>query len=262
MPFAGQKRNLLAPLRELISELPASTVFVDLFGGSGLLSRTCKDLHPTAKVVYNDYDNYCERLAHIAETEELRIALLPIVMSNPKRERCKNVDEIVDVVRQHLAATGYVDWITLSVWVLFSNNYAYSIEELRTTQLYNAIVRYSIPVNSVAQYLDGLDIVREDWRELLARYRDDPNALFLLDPPYLGTRCDGYQDSTWNSDDYAELLASIPNNRYIYFTSSKLDFVPMLQRLVPNSPFTGASCYTRSSYCGGGRNIEAMYYKL
>jgi len=44
---------------------------VDLFGGSGLLSYCAKRANPQSCVIYNDYDNYCERLARIEQTNEL-----------------------------------------------------------------------------------------------------------------------------------------------------------------------------------------------
>lgn len=77
LPFAGQKRRWLKQLEPIIRSLPSNTIFVDVFGGSGLVSRLCKDVHPTARVIYNDYDNYSERLHHIAETEQLRQEIGP-----------------------------------------------------------------------------------------------------------------------------------------------------------------------------------------
>jgi len=51
--------------------LPDDSVIVGLFGGLGLLSHTAKQLNPKAKVVYNDFDNYTERLNRIDQTNEL-----------------------------------------------------------------------------------------------------------------------------------------------------------------------------------------------
>ena len=46
-------------------------VFVDLFGGSGLLSHITKRERPDATVIYNDHDNYRERLENISRTNAL-----------------------------------------------------------------------------------------------------------------------------------------------------------------------------------------------
>ncbi len=45
---------------------------IDVFGGSGLLSHVAKGLKPKAKVIYNDFGGYAERLNHITETNQLR----------------------------------------------------------------------------------------------------------------------------------------------------------------------------------------------
>ena len=44
------------------THLPESTVFVDLFGGSGLLSHITKRCKPEATVIYNDFDNYHKQM--------------------------------------------------------------------------------------------------------------------------------------------------------------------------------------------------------
>ena len=62
LPFQGQKRNFLKQFKEGLQEFDKSTIFVDLFGGSGLLSHCIKQQSPNARVVYNDYDNFSERL--------------------------------------------------------------------------------------------------------------------------------------------------------------------------------------------------------
>lgn len=46
LPFVGQKRMFAKPFIEVIKQYPKGTVFVDLFGGSGLLSHITKHYHP------------------------------------------------------------------------------------------------------------------------------------------------------------------------------------------------------------------------
>ena len=49
-----------------------------MFGGSGLLAHTAKRAKPKARVIYNDYDNYSERLANIDSTNALRREMIEI----------------------------------------------------------------------------------------------------------------------------------------------------------------------------------------
>ena len=41
LPFVGQKRMFAREFIKVLGQFPDSTVFVDLFGGSGLLSHIC-----------------------------------------------------------------------------------------------------------------------------------------------------------------------------------------------------------------------------
>lgn len=77
LPFQGQKRFFIQQFAGQIAQYPSDSTFIDLFGGSGLLSRVCKDIHPSARVLYNDHDHYSDRLALIPQTETIRQRLLP-----------------------------------------------------------------------------------------------------------------------------------------------------------------------------------------
>lgn len=69
LPFVGQKRNWVKTFRNLLTEnIPDAGdgwTVVDVFGGSGILSDVAKRTLPKARVIYNDFDNYHERLEHI-----------------------------------------------------------------------------------------------------------------------------------------------------------------------------------------------------
>ena len=62
LPFMGQKRMFAREFIKVLEQFKDKTVFVDLFGGSGLLSHITRHQRPDATVVYNDYDGYCRRL--------------------------------------------------------------------------------------------------------------------------------------------------------------------------------------------------------
>ena len=61
LPFVGQKRMFAREFIKVLKQYPEDTVFVDLFGGSGLLSHITKCQKPNATVIYNDFDGYRNR---------------------------------------------------------------------------------------------------------------------------------------------------------------------------------------------------------
>ncbi len=91
---------------------------VDVFGGSGLLSHVAKRLKPKAKVIYNDFDGYVERLNHINETNQLREILYQSVNQIiPKNKLISKQlkDEIVNKINNF---SGYKNVNCLSSWLL------------------------------------------------------------------------------------------------------------------------------------------------
>ena len=87
LPFVGQKRMFAKEFIKVLEQFPEDTVFVDLFGGSGLLSHIAKCQKPGAKVVYNDFDNYRRRLVHIPQTNRLIADIRELVGDAVPRHR-------------------------------------------------------------------------------------------------------------------------------------------------------------------------------
>ena len=68
LPFMGQKRRFLTHFKGALNDYSHATIFIDLFGGSGLLSHTTKRVRPDAQVIYNDFDDYHVRLRNVSRT--------------------------------------------------------------------------------------------------------------------------------------------------------------------------------------------------
>lgn len=79
LPFVGQKRMFAREFIKVLKQFPDDATFVDLFGGSGLLSHIAKRCKPNATVVYNDFDNYRKRLENILRTNRLIADIRAIV---------------------------------------------------------------------------------------------------------------------------------------------------------------------------------------
>ena len=72
LPFLGQKRKWIRYLPELLQgnlfdkgfSDYKNGIFVDMFGGSGLLSHNIKQIFPNAEVIYNDFDKFTDYLTN------------------------------------------------------------------------------------------------------------------------------------------------------------------------------------------------------
>ncbi len=87
LPFQGQKRMFASEFKKILKLYPDDTAYVDLFGGSGLLSHITKREKPDAKVIYNDFDNYRRRLANIPRTNALLAELRRLTVGCERHRR-------------------------------------------------------------------------------------------------------------------------------------------------------------------------------
>lgn len=220
LPFVGQKRMFAKQFIEVIRQYPADTVFVDLFGGSGLLSHITKHFHPESRVIYNDFDNYRLRINNIPRTNRLLESIRPIASQFGRHKPITGVarEQIFALLEQEEKEAGYLDFITLSSSLMFSMKYKMSIEGMRGETLYNNVRKYGY--EPCRDYLTGLEIVSCDYRELFEQYKDTPGVVFLVDPPYLSTDVGTYR-MYWRLADYLDVLSVLPGHNFIYFTSEK-----------------------------------------
>ena len=256
LPFMGQKRKFLKQFKPALSGFSPTATYVDLFGGSGLLSHTVKAIYPGAKVVYNDFDNDRERLENIDNTNRFISDLRLILKEYPKDKRIEGVvrGEVIERIRVE-DVVGYVDYITVSSSILFSMKYALSFAQMEKETLYNCVRQSDYDATG---YLDGIEVVSQCYKELFAKYKDFPNVVFLVDPPYLSTDVGTYK-SYWKLRDYLDVLEVLNGTKYFYFTSNKSSIIELcdwIETKTPMSnPFTGSTTATMNATI----NFNASY---
>ena len=245
LPFVGQKRMFVKEFIKVLSQFPADTVFVDLFGGSGLLSHIAKRTKLESTVVYNDFDNYRCRLQHIPQTNRLIADLRDIVADKVPRNKPITGElrkRIFARIEQEERTVEYVDFITLSSSIMFSMKYKLSVPEMRKETLYNSIRKSDYP--TCPDYLDGLEITSCDYKELFNRYKDTPGVVFLVHPPYLSTEVGTY-NMYWRMSGYLDVLNVLAGHSFVYFTSNKSSILELCEWLGRNrslgNPFENAA---------------------
>lgn len=239
LSFQGQKRGFY---RTLINKLEEHGIgegdgftFVDVFGGSGLLSHHIKKAFPKASVIWNDFDDYHSRLLHIPQTNLFFLKLYRFLIEQnaftiDKRISEEHKQQILQMVNNHLEEFGYVDYFTVSNRLLFSLHATTDSQKLVEEPFYNRCPLN--PLSNAYGYLDGVIRVECDFRKLLASIREyacTNNIILVFDPPYIGTNSKGY-GCTWGMEEQKAMLTDIVNLAlpYVLFGSTKaqlLDFV-------------------------------------
>ena len=264
LPFMGQKRKFLKQFKPALNQFPADAIYVDMFGGSGLLSHTVKAYYPNATVIYNDFDGYSQRLANIDKTNALINDIRLILVNHPKDKIIKGEARELVLERVKSEETkGYVDYITLSSSILFSMNYATCYNEIEKSTLYNCVRQSNYTADG---YLDGIEVVQMDYKELFKKYKDSKNVVFLVDPPYLSTDASTYK-GYWKLRDYLDVLNVLEGSNYFYFTSNKSQIVELCEWIETRSnlanPFHGSKMETMITNVNHNASYtDIMLYKL
>ena len=236
LPFQGQKRNFIKQFNELIKDEfmgYRNGIFIDAFGGSGLLSHNIKRIYPNARVIYNDYDGYCERLAHIEETNEILRAISPIYKKYGKDRSIspEDKDEITQILDDFKNKGFYIDWLTFSSVLFYGGNYAHNEAEFKKEKRFFSGANGSVPQYSAKGYLKGVEIVRKDAMELIKEF-DGQDVVLVLDPPYLQTDKAGYK-CFWGLRDFLKLIRLV-REPFIFFSSENSDILAYIDDRIEN----------------------------
>lgn len=224
LPFQGQKRMFLNQYRQALEELRHNTVFIDLFGGSGLLSHVTKRTLPKATVVWNDFDNYLARMERVDETNELLSKIRKIVEESEVEYLERIPDTYVVKIKQVLTKTKYIDFISIGRTFNFAGQVIKNINDVNEKGSFNRVPQsnYYIPEN----YLRGVSRVRKDYKDLLLQYRQQEGVVFIADPPYPNTDTKSYTED-WSTEDHKELMDLLDGLTFIYFTSDKNNIIDL-----------------------------------
>lgn len=265
LPFVGQKRRFAKSFKTVLKGFSDKTIFVDLFGGSGILSHIAKYERPDATIVYNDFDNYRLRIKNVHRTNILLNDLRSMIKNIPYKARIIDsgiYNSILQRVKDEESRNGYVDYITLSPSLLFSMHYAKNFEELSKSTFYNVFKQSDYNCEG---YLEGVNIVSCDYKILYEQYKDDPNVVFLVDPPYLSTDV-GIYKMYWRLTDYLDVLSVLNKTSFVFFTSNKSSLIELCEwigkQYLTEDPFKEAQKIEyKSAPSRNARYQDIMFYK-
>lgn len=233
LPFQGNKREFIKTIIPLLLDLEQrgiitkDTIFVDVFGGSGIISHNIKLFFRKNRVVWNDFDNYQQRLDNIEATNEL---VAKIYQYNNTKEKgiYKRLDKetkekILEVITKEIEERGFVDYLTLSGKFLFSDKFASNYVELSKNDFYFRGIEY-VPYKK-DNYLEGVERISLDFVEVFEMFKNK-KAFLIIDPPYLFTA----QDDTkaWGAKDFLRLV-SLLKPPFMLFSNCKSQILDFLE---------------------------------
>lgn len=259
LPFMGNKRNMLKHIKQVLETMRADgeSIFIDVFGGSGLVAHNIKQWYPRNQVIWNDYDNYQKRLDHIAQTESLRAWIYEKVSDSGEYPNAlhKHIKQEILAHIHALETQGeYIDYTALSAYLLFSGNYARDFTEFSKRTFYNRISATRLTAKG---YLDGVERVSLDFIDLLDSYKHIKNKCLILDPPYLQTQVGNYM-AHFSLGQFFSLIERV-QRPYLFFGSDRSDIIEAFEHLKRYHKELAGYTFN-SSYLLGGNNTDYIIY--
>ena len=103
LPFNGNKYMWRDIFKDVFKQVKGDYIFIDLFGGSGLLSNWIHYYKPHSKVIYNDYDNFKSRLDKIPQTNTIFAYLRKYLKNHPYATKINEEDSkhIIEYITQY-----------------------------------------------------------------------------------------------------------------------------------------------------------------
>lgn len=259
LPFQGNKAIGRLKFIEIVKSIfnGENKIFVDLFGGSFYLSYLIHMIHPTAKVICNDFDNYLTRLKNISSTRELLKKIKEVVEEGRyKKISDETKAKIDDIIQNH---EGYKDIITLSSNLLYSTVPITDINDFLSHEYYNLLVKSDYDPN-IEDYINGIEFRSCDWRDLFEEFKIQENVVFIVDPPSLLDKKD-----KWDVAENLKVLEVLKTKEYIYYCTGKpniLDFIKYLRDEAKYIDDFEVASYRKIQSNTRPLNGEVMIYKL
>lgn len=235
LPFTGQKRNFLKHFKHILeTKIPnqgEGWTILDAFGGSGLLLHTAKQTLPKARVIYNDFDGYAERLAHIDDTNRLRHMIFTVL----EHENVAKNFRLPETVKAEITTIiqnfdGYKDLNCIASWLLFSGKQAPDFDFLFGEAWYRKIRESDYPTAS--GYLSEVEVIRENAHTLIPKFAHDPKTLLVLDPPYICTAQGSYRQADYFGMVQFLRLMSVVRPPFIFFSSTRSELLDYLDFVI------------------------------
>lgn len=231
--FLGSKRNFIKEVITLLIKLEhkgkitKDTIFLDVFGGSGIIAHNIKQKFPQNRVIWNDYDNFQERLDNIPSTNALLEKIVPLSKIDRHGTRISETSRnaIIDLIKKEQDAGKFVDFITLSTFLLFQSKYAKNLSELTAHSWHSKHDGFT-PRNADG-YLENIERISCDFAEAMAPFENNQNVFSIYDPPYLFSNVSGYTKG-WNMREFLTLLAKT-KPPFIFFSHEKSGILEFME---------------------------------
>jgi 16S rRNA G966 N2-methylase RsmD len=211
-------------------------VFIDVFGGSGIVSSLLAKLYPNNKVIYNDFDYYTKLLtkSNIDRLNELRTKIYNIAqnyeyLAKINDNDCNKIRYLIKRYYPNFENNNKLKNI-FAAWLMFN-----ATDFKLNSPFYNRLPKNNYSYVDINDYLpDNVIIEHLEYKDLINKYKPILNkSLLILDPPYLGTSKEFY-NKEWNLKDTYNILKLCIKYKCLLFEANSSNVIRLIKAISPN----------------------------
>lgn len=237
LPFRGNKTKWIKDLIKYFVKNHnkfENYTFIDVFGGSGIISQAIAKLYPNNKVIYNDFDNYTKLLtkSNIDRLNELRTKIYDIAQNYEQKindNDCNKIRYLIKRYYPNFESNNKLKNIFAS-WLMFNG-----ADFKFNSPFYNTLPKNNYSYVDINDYLpDNVIIEHLEYKDLINKYKPILNkSLLILDPPYLGTSKEFY-NKEWNLKDTYNILNLCIKYKCLLFEANSSNVIRLIKTISPN----------------------------
>lgn len=192
--YPGNKREEVKTIYDNINFKNIDTI-IEPFCGTSALSYYISTLHPKKfKYVLNDINKSLIDLYNIVKDKNKLIEFEKVI--NDKAKRILDKQSYINEIKNH--KTDIYDWfISMKIYTirqgLYKTGYKYQFIDLQNCPIVNFLQTENIEISNK----EGVDILKEN---------NNKNCLIFIDPPYLLSCNDYYDDAASKSQNIYEYI--------------------------------------------------------
>ena len=263
LPFRGNKTKWVKDLIKYFvnnHDKFEDFVFIDVFGGSGIVSSLLAKLYPNNKVIYNDFDYYTKLLtkSNIDKLNELRMKIYNIAQNYEHKAKINDDDsnKIRYLIKRYYPIFENNNKLKniFAAWLMFNGT-----DFKFNSSFYNVLPKNNYSYVDINDYLpDNVIIEHLEYKDLINKYKPILNkSLLILDPPYLGTSKEFY-NKEWDLKGTYNILKLCIKYKCLLFEANSSNVIRLIKTINDNSPIK-YKLFNKHNLGSDSKSIDYLY---
>jgi site-specific DNA-adenine methylase len=190
----GGKSKMITTIIDKVNEYPNFKLFIDVFGGSCIVTLSVKELFPHKTYFYNDLNAGLVTLFRVCQNKEsyekLKHKLSYTTYSEEEHDKAFRLikDALINGIKINDVTLAWATFVynRMSFAGIFQTHTKSGFAIDRSGE-HNFALEFENKIRSLDSFrtsLNGITLLNKNFSKVFELFEDNKNALFFIDPPY------------------------------------------------------------------------------